>query len=107
MAELEQWLALEICEQYHNRIHKGIHRSPLAAWQSAITAENAPARSLPDQPDQFMIGFLPYVQRKLRRDGLHLFSIRYWDNVRRAQRPRSKSKCNTLPGKLPLGDNNL
>jgi putative transposase len=81
MAELEQWLALEICEQYHNRIHKGIHRSPLAAWQSAITAENAPVRSLPDQPDQFMIGFLPYVQRKLRRDGLHMFNIRYWDNV--------------------------
>jgi putative transposase len=81
MAELEQWLALEICEQYHNRIHKGIHRSPLAAWQSAITAENAPVRSLPDQPDQLMIGFLPYVQRKLRRDGLHMFNIRYWDNV--------------------------
>ncbi len=81
MAELEQWLALEICEQYHHRIHKGIRRTPLVAWKAAVTAANAPARSLPDQPDQFVIGFLPFLQRKLRRDGLHLFNIRYWDNV--------------------------
>lgn len=81
MAELEQWLALEICEQYHHRVHKGIHRAPLVAWQAAIAAANAPTRSLPDQPEQYMIGFLPFMQRKLRRDGLHLFNIRYWDNV--------------------------
>lgn len=81
MAELEQWLALEICEQYHHRIHKGIHRAPLAAWEAAVTDTNAPVRSLPDQPDQFVISFLPFMQRKLRRDGLHLFNIRYWDNV--------------------------
>jgi putative transposase len=27
------------------------------------------------------VGFLPSMQRKLRRDGLHLFNLRYWDNV--------------------------
>ena len=26
-----------------------------------------------------MVSFLPFEQRKLRRDGLHLFNIRYWD----------------------------
>jgi putative transposase len=36
-----------------------------------------------------MISFLPSMQRKLRRDGLHLFNIRYWDNV--------------LPSIVPLG----
>lgn len=81
MAELEQWLTLEICEQYHRRVHKGIRRSPLAAWQAATSGPTAHARSLPEQPDQFMISFLPSMQRKLRRDGLHLFNIRYWDNV--------------------------
>ena len=81
MAELEQWLTLEICEQYHRRVHKGICRSPLAAWQAATSGPTARARSLPEQPDQFMISFLPSMQRKLRRDGLHLFNIRYWDNV--------------------------
>ena len=81
MAELEQWLTLEICEQYHRRVHKGIRRSPLAAWQAETSGPTARARSLPEQPDQFMISFLPSMQRKLRRDGLHLFNIRYWDNV--------------------------
>jgi putative transposase len=79
--ELEQWLTLEICEQYHRRIHKGIGQSPLAAWQTAANADDAIPRSLPHHPDQFTISFLPFLQRKLRRDGLHVFNIRYWDNV--------------------------
>ena len=80
MAELEQWLALEICEQYHRRSHKGLGHSPLSAWEQALSA-NKLARSLPDQPDQFTVSFLPFEQRKLRRDGIHMFHIRYWDNV--------------------------
>ena len=80
MAELEQWLALEICEQYHRRLHKGLGHSPLSAWQQALSA-NEFSRSLPEQPDQFAVSFLPFEQRKLRRDGIHMFHIRYWDNV--------------------------
>lgn len=37
--------------------------------------------ALPDQPDQFAWSFLPFERRTLRRDGLHLFNIRYWDSV--------------------------
>lgn len=81
MAELEQWLALEICEQYHRRIHKGIRKRPLTAWEDAVNSVGARPRALPDHQDQFTISFLPLLQRKLRRDGLHLFNIRYWDNV--------------------------
>jgi len=81
MAELEQWLTLEICEQYHRRVHKGLRCSPMAAWDAAVRGEHAQPRALPEQPDQFLISFLPFEQRKLRRDGLHLFNIRYWDNV--------------------------
>ena len=36
MAELERWLAIEICEQYHRRVHRGLRRSPLAVWQEAL-----------------------------------------------------------------------
>jgi putative transposase len=81
MAELERWLTLEICEQYHRRNHKGIHQSPIAAWEHAMRGVDGLERCLPDYPDQFTISFLPFQHRKLRRDGLHLFSIRYWDNV--------------------------
>lgn len=81
MAELERWLALEICEQYHQRVHKGLHRTPLAAWEEAMRRTGGATGALPDRPDQFTIGFLPFEQRSLRRDGLHLFNIRYWDPV--------------------------
>lgn len=81
MAELERWLTLEICEQYHRRVHKGLTRSPLSAWEAATGSPVARGRVLPEQSDQFVVGFLPSMQRKLRRDGLHLFNLRYWDNV--------------------------
>ena len=80
MAELEKWLAIEICEQYHRRIHRGLHRSPLAAWKDAAGKSGGAIGALPDRPEQFTISFLPFEQRSLRRDGLHLFNIRYWDS---------------------------
>ena len=81
MAELERWLAIEICEQYHRRVHRGLRRSPLAAWQAALRQAGAGLGALPDQPEQFALSFLPFERRTLRRDGLHLFNIRYWDSV--------------------------
>lgn len=81
MSELEKWLAIEICEQYHRRIHRGLHRSPLAAWSDALTSSAGGIGALPERPDQFTISFLPFEQRILRRDGLHLFNIRYWDSA--------------------------
>ena len=77
MQELERWLALEICEQYHRRIHRGLHRRPLAAWQDALRKAGAGVGALPDHQEQFALSFLPFEQRTLRRDGLHLFNIRY------------------------------
>jgi len=81
MAELEQWLALEICEQYHRRVHKGIRKSPLAAWEQGVHGRDPIVRALPEQPEQFTVSFLPFEERRLRRDGIHMFHIRYWDNV--------------------------
>lgn len=81
LAELERWLTIEICEQYHRRVHKGLRRSPLSAWDEAWRRPDCGSRFLPDHPEQFTISFLPFEQRKLRRDGLHLFNIRYWDPV--------------------------
>ncbi len=78
MAELERWLAIEICEQYHRRVHRGLRCSPLAAWQDALSQAGGGLGALPDQPDQFAWSFLPFERRTLRRDGLHLFNIRYW-----------------------------
>jgi putative transposase len=81
MAELEHWLAIEICEHYHRRVHRGLHRSPLAAWRDALRQAGSGLGALPDRPEQFALSFLPFEHRTLRRDGLHLFNIRYWDPV--------------------------
>ena len=78
---MERWLAIEICEQYRRRVHRSLRRSPLAAWHDALSQVGGGLGALPDQPDQFAWSFLPCEQRTLRRDGLHLFNIRYWDSV--------------------------
>ena len=81
MAEPERWLAIEICEQYHRRVHRSLRRSPPAAWQEALRQAGGGLGALPDQPEQFACSFLPFERRTLRRDGLHLFNIRFWDSV--------------------------
>ena len=35
----------------------------------------------PYDPEGFRIDFLPSTERMVRRDGIHLFGLRYWDDV--------------------------
>ncbi len=76
MRELETWLALEIIA-YHSDLHRGIGRSPVAAWNEAISA--CPARQVHD-PLAFLIDFLPFEARVLRRTGIHINNICYWSD---------------------------
>ena len=78
--ELERWLALEIVGPYHNAVHSGLHLPPSAAWQDAVSRRRAPFRH-PHDEDQFLQDFLPFEERSIRRDGVHLFGLRYWDDV--------------------------
>lgn len=76
--ELERWMALEIT-RYHAR-HGALGIPPLAAWHEAVTRRVRPVRQPPDLTG-FMIDFLPSVDRLMRRDGIHLFGLRYWDDI--------------------------
>lgn len=76
MRELETWLALEIIA-YHSDLHRGIGRPPVAAWNEAVSAR--PARHVRD-PLAFLIDFLPFEARVLRRTGIHLHNICYWSD---------------------------
>lgn len=78
--ELERWLALQIVGRYHADVHSALLLPPRTAWNDAVAARVHPLR-LPHDPDQFLRDFLPYKERSIRRDGLHLFGIRYWDDV--------------------------
>lgn len=77
--ELERWMTLEIV-RYHADIHRSLGIPPIAAWQDCLARCAAPLRQ-PFDPESFRIDFLPSVERMVRRDGIHLFSLRYWDDV--------------------------
>lgn len=76
LAEFESWLALEIAGRYHRHPHRALGISPLAAWEVALKRGLVP--SLPGDARQFTLHFLPMEMRSLRKDGIHLFNIRYW-----------------------------
>jgi putative transposase len=76
LAELEGWLVTEICERYHGTTHRALHCAPQVAWQRAVKA-HVPRKVA--APDLFAVDFLPIERRLVRRDGIRLFSIRYWD----------------------------
>ena len=79
LAELNEWLYLEIAGQYHHDIHRMIGTTPAAAWAKSLARGTVPA--LPSDPARFVIGFLPIVHRKLQRNGLFFERIRYWADV--------------------------
>ena len=77
LSEFEDWLVLEIC-RYHNNVHSGLGRTPLAAW--ADLSGDIKGRCVNDR-DGFRISFMPFERRKVRRTGIRLFSIDYWSDA--------------------------
>jgi putative transposase len=80
LPELERWLALQIAGVYHLSVHSALGKTPMAAWQAGISNAKAPLRH-PSDESEFFLNFLPAVPRQVRRDGIRLYNIRYWDNV--------------------------
>ena len=90
LEELDSWLAVYIVG-YHNRIHSGLLRPPLAVWNELSSLlENKLTH--PADRDAFYLNFLPIAQRMIRRDGIKLFNISYWDDVLGAWAARTKKK---------------
>lgn len=79
LAELEIFIALQIAGVYHQSVHSALHRSPIQAWNEEIAQRSQPLRQ-PVNPTEFFFDFLPGERRLIRRDGIRLFGIRYWDN---------------------------
>ncbi len=78
LRELERWLLLEIAGKYHHKIHASLHRPPIAVWREL---SGTIALRLPEDRLKFWVSFLPEERRQLRRDGVHLFGIRYWSSA--------------------------
>jgi len=77
--ELERWLTLEILRYQASR-HSALGIPPSAAWREAAARRLHPLRQ-PYDVEAFTKDFLPSVERTVRRDGVHLNGLRYWDDV--------------------------
>jgi putative transposase len=81
LPELERWFALQV-HAYHSTIHSNLNVTPLTAWKRAVSARGTPIRQMTDANQRnFFIDLLPGQQRKIRRDGIRLFNIHYWNNI--------------------------
>ncbi|WP_199229710.1 Mu transposase C-terminal domain-containing protein [Azospirillum sp. TSO22-1] len=80
LSELERWLAIQIVGPYHSDIHAGLGMPPTAAWAQSVDRRPIPARVPPDL-NGFLVDLLPCQERMVRRDGIRLFNIHYWDDV--------------------------
>jgi putative transposase len=58
--------------------HAALHLSPLEKWRQEAGQRR---RRMPPNPRDFLIDFLPFRQRQVRRDGVHLFNIAYWTDA--------------------------
>jgi putative transposase len=80
MKELEHWLALEILGVYHKSVHSALRQPPEQAWKERL-AQRASSIRHPQDPTRFLLDFLPGEQRQIRRNGIRIFNIHYWDNI--------------------------
>ena len=113
MRELERWLTLQIVQVYHQRVHRSIGVPPLAAWTKG-TAESSEVLRRPADPHRFYIDFLPGEFRLIRRDGIQILGIHYWDSTSVRWRGGPKIStwsgtilmiCLTCTSKIARGDN--
>lgn len=89
LGELERWIGWEIAGHYHQRVHAGLHRPPIAVWREQEERLNF---RLPIDRLQFWVSYLPEEERTLQRDGIHFCNIRYWSDTLAADVGRTKGK---------------
>ncbi|WP_276202125.1 TniB family NTP-binding protein [Thioclava pacifica] len=77
LSEFDGWFVLEIC-RYNNGVHSSLGCTPVANWE-ALAAEMS--SDIPFEMEAFRESLLPSEKRQVRRDGIHLFDIRYWSDA--------------------------
>lgn len=102
LEELEKWLTLVICKDYHQSPHRGIDAgTPMMRLKEGLTAlkkaENGPI--IPRDLHSYLIDFLPIFRRTLQRDGFTIDHIRYFSN---ALKPWISSRVARVQGSMIL-----
>lgn len=84
LEELERWLTVAICKDYHRSGHRGIDgATPLARVEEGVAAMGRVGGDIPVPRDMrsYLIDFLPVLRRTLQRDGFTVDHIRYFSNA--------------------------
>lgn len=68
LPEFERTLVEWVLRVYHNRKHEGIQQSPISIWDDWYDAHTKV--KLPEDPNVFKLDFLPFVSRKISREGV-------------------------------------
>jgi putative transposase len=80
LRELEKAFALDVLGPYHMEVHSTLGIPPLAAWSERLTRRTGPP-SVPSDGTQWLLDFLPFKEVTVRREGIRLHSIFYYDDV--------------------------
>jgi putative transposase len=91
LRDFERWLTVQIVHVYHQRTHRAIGVSPLTAWTTAMAQAGTDVRR-PADAKKFYIDFLPGESRLIRRDGIQLSGIHYWESSLSPVAGHSKQK---------------
>lgn len=81
--ELTAWLVHQINGVYHNTPHKGLgNRTPLQAWNEALSVSGKYALPpIPGDRRAFRLSLLPSEKRRVTREGINRFALKYWDGA--------------------------
>jgi putative transposase len=91
LAEFERILVLEILGPYHNEVHSALGRTPAAAWADAVASLGQMPQ--PADPTNFVLDFLPFKDRVVRREGIRLFNVTYFDGALTSLLDRADRRC--------------
>lgn len=85
--ELELWLTTFITKIYHKQKHSTLGMSPEDKWSEGVfgtsTKTGIGLPPIPADPETLVIDFLPLVKRKIRKTGVHINNLKYFDFVLR------------------------
>ena len=90
LREFERILASEVLGPYHNEVHSALGRTPTATWADGVAASGI---RLPADVAAFMLDFLPFEERIVRRDGVRLFSVTYYDGTLASLLDSAERRC--------------
>lgn len=87
LPELERWLTIAIVDYYHQKLHSSLLLPPIEKYRIGILGdEKQSGRGYPPRIQNqkaFLVDFLPFERRKLRREGVFMDKITYYcDSLR-------------------------